>query len=592
MNLPKWLKPVSLVLAVLVVALLVAGAVAVPYRATRPPSGADQPRVHYNTKNSTRFDGNDLATVAGLVGQAVYPATQPVNTPDVVILYNPSNWQAGLSAASLLRPLNAVLLPAVPEIEMELDRLQPGGSEPLGGVQLLLVDDAAQPESNFSSQQISAGDIGDLLAQTGVEPRHAILVDPTDPETALLAAPWAAYSGDLIVFDPADVPAGSPLYILGGLELEGDDIKRITAGTPAATSVAFARYEDEENPFFGWGMVSPSPTGYRAYTLARPDDPAMALLSANLARRGKPGPLLWANETELPAVVNDYLWSQRAAFWVTPSEGPFHHFYVLGDTAQISFPAQGQADYAVEIGPYVGKGAGASGIDMLATMWVVFGIASALWIAFHEQKFLPHQMWIMRLAWPMVALVIGPFGILLYYLAYRCPVIRRGEMWMWDRPLWLQGLVSTVGSVGFGGPLMVVIGFIITFFGMPLIANDVPYLFWLGTPMVLLMIANYIGAVTLAWLFFQTPMLAMFYGLPYAKTLPKALPIVLASMASVSLAMFPGMWWLMMMHIPMMPTEESILWFGVMFFTVFMGLLVAWPFNYMFIRAQRKAGLM
>lgn len=101
-----------------------------------------------------------------------------------------------------------------------------------------------------------------------------------------------------------------------------------------------------------------------------PGDPAMALLSANLARRGKVGPLLWANERVLPAPVNDYLWSQRAAFWVTPSEGPFHHFWILGDTAQISSPAQGQADYAVEIGPYKEKGPGASGMDMLVIAWV------------------------------------------------------------------------------------------------------------------------------------------------------------------------------------------------------------------------------
>jgi hypothetical protein len=510
----------------------------------------------------------------------------------MVILYNPENWPAGLAATSLLRPLNAVLLPAGPGIEAELDRLQPAGSDVLGGVQLLLAGDAGDPAGGFSAQQLDLADIGDLLEQTGVETRHAILVDPADPETALLAAPWAANSGDLIVFDPADVPAGLPIYVLGNLELEGDNVQRISGDTPAATAVAFARYQDVENPFFGWGMNSSSPTGYRAYTLARPDNPAMALLSANLARRGKPGPLLWADEKELPAIVNNYLWSQRAAFWVTPSEGPFHHFWILGDSAQISFPAQSQADYAVEIGPYVGKGAGASGIDMLATMWVVFGLASALWIAFHEMKFLPHQMWVMRLAWPMLALVIGPFGILFYYLAYRRPVIKRGQMWMWDRPLWLQALVSTIGSVGFGGPLMVATGFVFTFFGMPLLANDVPYLFWLGTPMVLLMMANFVVAVLFSWPFFQTPMLSMFYGLPFMKTLPKALPVVLASMASVSLAMFPGMWWLMMMHIPMMPTEESILWFGVMFFTVFMGLLVAWPFNYIFVRVQRKSGLM
>ncbi len=40
----------------------------------------------------------------------------------------------------------------------------------------------------------------------------------------------------------------------------------------------------------------------------------------------------------------------------------------------------------------------------------------------------------------------------------------------------------------------------------------------------------------------------------------------------------------------MMPTEEWILWFGIIFYTVFLGLLVSWPFSYVFVRTQRKLG--
>jgi hypothetical protein len=237
------------------------------------------------------------------------------------------------------------------------------------------------------------------------------------------------------------------------------------------------------------------------------------------------------------------------------------------------------------------KGVGMSGMDMLASVWIALGLASALWIALHETRFLPHQLWIMRLAWPLLALMIGPFGILLYVLAYRRPVMHHGEMVMWDRPPWLQALVATASSVGFGGTLMVATGFLITFFGMPLIPLEGP-LFWLGAPMVLVMIANYVVTVLIAWPLFQTPMLAMFHGRPYRAALWQALPIVLVSMTSVSLAMFPGMWWLMMWNLPMMPKEENILWFGVMFFTVFLGFLISWPFNEVLIRRRLKGGLM
>lgn len=109
--------------------------------------------------------------------------------------------------------------------------------------------------------------------------------------------------------------------------------------------------------------------------------------------------------------------------------------------------------------------------------------------------------------------------------------------------------------------------------------------------MILTMIINYLVAVFVSWPLFQTPMIAMFHGLAYHDALPKALPVVLASMAAAALAMNPGMWWLMMSKFPMMPTEESILWFGTMLFTVFLAFLLAWPFNYWFVRRQWKAGL-
>ena len=585
-----WLKPLGVTVAILLAGLLVAGPFAVIYTGVAAPTGYDQPRVHWNTKNTTRFAGADAAEVAARVARAVYPATEPDNTPSTVILFDPADWQGGLAASSLIRPLDALILPAGPAADAELARLLAGGAA-AGGPRVLLVGEAAAPQGDVPVERISAADVPRLLTDAGAAPQHAVVVDPEAPATALLAAPWAAYSGDLILFAPADAPEGLPLYALGGAAAEG--ATRIDAGSAAATSVAFAKYEDPDNPFFGWGFSEASPTGYHAFTLARPDDPATALLSANLARRGKIGPLLWTNERDLPQVVNNYLWTQRSAFYSVPNEGPFQHVWVLGDAGAIAFPTQGQADYALEIGPYRLKGPGASGLDMLASVWVALGVASAVWILFHQAKFLPGLNWVMRLAWPLLALVVGPFGIPAYVLAYRRPVMRHDQMTMWDRPLWLQGLVATASAVGFGGPLMVATGYLMTLFGLPLIPNHaLGPLFWLGAPMVLVMIAAYVVAVAVSWLLFQTPMIAMFRGLRYGRALPRALPVVLASMATVSLAMFPAMWWLMMLNIRQMPDEESILWFGVMFFTVFLGFLAAWPFNYLFVRVQRKSGLM
>lgn len=585
MNIPTWLKPLGVAIAILVAALLLAAEFAVAYSGAKAPTGYDQPRLHWNTKNTTRFAGGSADEVAARVARAVYPATEPDNTPSAVVIYDANDWQGGLAAASLIRPLDALLLPAG-AAQAELERVLGAGQE---APRVLALNDAPVP-AGVDAEQVANADVPRLLEAAGASPRHVLVVDAEDAGAALLAAPWAAYSGDLVVFDAADAPEGLPLYALGDIAVDG--AARIDGGSPAATAVAFAKYEDPANPLFGWGLSEADPTGYRAYTLARPDDPATALLSANLARRGKIGPLLWADERVLPPGVNAYLWSQRPAFWRVPNEGPFHHLWVLGDTAAIAFPAQAQADYAVEIGPYRLKGPGASGLDMLSSVWIALGLASALWIAFHQAKFLPGMNWVMRLAWPLLATMVGPFGIPAYVLAYNRPVMRQRMMTMWDRPLWVQGLAATASAVGFGGALMVATGYLMTLFGLPLIPNELDGVFWLGSPMVLVMIANYVVAVLVSWPLFQTPMIAMFHGLPYRDALPKALPIVLVSMASVSLAMFPGMWWLMMMNLEQMPDEESILWFGVMYATVFLGFLMSWPFNYAFVRAQRKSGLM
>ena len=418
---PGWLQPLASAAALLIAAILIAAVVAVPLRFITAPQGYDQPtRIHWNTKNTTRFMGENRAALAAQVSQAVYPATQAENTPSVVLLYAPDDWQLALQAAALLRPLNAVLLPAETDVAEEIVRLSPRGSEQLDGARVVTLGQAQSPGG--ADLALDAAGMAGVRSRIGFPPRHAILVDPNDPDMALLAAPWSAYSGDQVVFDPADAPQGVPLYALGNVAAP-QGTPRIVGPDPAATAVAFAKYEDPQNPLFGWGMDADTLTGYRAYTLALPEDPATAVLSANLVRRGKAGPLLWAGSAVLPIPTNDYLWSQRAGFWVTPSEGPFHHVYVLGGLNAITFPAQSQADYALEMGPYKGKGAGMSGVDMLAAVWVVFGMASAAWIFFHEHKFLPHQNWVLRLAWPLAAFILGPFAIGLYVLAYNQPLI-------------------------------------------------------------------------------------------------------------------------------------------------------------------------
>ena len=77
MNVPESLKPLGMVVAVLVVALLIIGELGVPYRGKHPSDGYDQSRTHWNTKNTTRFGGAGSREIEVRISRSVYLATDP-----------------------------------------------------------------------------------------------------------------------------------------------------------------------------------------------------------------------------------------------------------------------------------------------------------------------------------------------------------------------------------------------------------------------------------------------------------------------------------------------------------------------------------
>ena len=179
---PPVLKSVATVVAVLLAGLLLAGIATVTYRNAKPPEGYDQPRVHLNTKNTTRFEGADLGEVAARVGDAVFPGGEAGAVPSTVLLYDPEDWQGALQITPLLRPLNALLLPATDAAAEEIARLKPTGSDVLGA-RVVLEADTAAPEGVASGQTISTAEVDDILREAGQPPQHAIVV-PDDPEIA------------------------------------------------------------------------------------------------------------------------------------------------------------------------------------------------------------------------------------------------------------------------------------------------------------------------------------------------------------------------------------------------------------------------
>ncbi|MGI8470557.1 MAG: DUF4396 domain-containing protein [Pyrinomonadaceae bacterium] len=70
------------------------------------------------------------------------------------------------------------------------------------------------------------------------------------------------------------------------------------------------------------------------------------------------------------------------------------------------------------------------------------------------------------------------------------------------------------------------------------------------------------------------------------------LPIMLATMSVESVGMMPTMWWQQMLFLPnmQMPTSDDITMWTTLLFSVFIGFLVAYPFNYWLVSKGKKMG--
>lgn len=139
---------------------------------------------------------------------------------------------------------------------------------------------------------------------------------------------------------------------------------------------------------------------------------------------------------------------------------------------------------------------------------------------------------------------------------------------------------------------MIAVGFLFVWFGFPIFFPEwiVGPFFWLGAGMPIMMIAMYVLTVLIVVPMVQYPMKEMMMDMPKKKLVMMAFKTTALSMAAVSLGMMTTAWWTMMYHIPMMPKEDDILWFGVMWLASFAGFLVAWPLNWLMIRSHLKPG--
>ncbi|ARS37999.1 DUF4396 domain-containing protein [Pontibacter actiniarum] len=464
------------------------------------------------------------------------------------------------------------------------------------------VADMAPSEKNwqeFVTQSIKVAD----------DPRHVLVLPGGSKEALQWALPaiyYAFYYGSPVLFVENGQLTGQSAaqyrnlkaFIIGPDEFIPSDIEdnfeeaeRVAGKDLTDHAIKIAEMRDEASEF-GWGRVRNRRTGYFHYVVTTPKHALEGLAALPYAVSNNASLLYAGDEGGLPAALDRYVWSQRTDWMVSPSEGPFKHFWVVSN--DLSYAAQGRMDLSIEKAAYASMGDISLGyMEALAIMLIVLGIASAIFVMIHSTYTLHMVHMPIKIAWAMTSLVLPVLGPILYLNAYRRPAYKDEKgMWHWLRPQNIQSAAATAMGFGYGAPTMIAVGFLFVWFGFPIFFPEWiegPF-FWLGAGMPIMMIAMYVLTVLIVVPMVQYPMKEMMMDMPKKKLAMMAFKTTAVSMAAVSLGMMTTAWWTMMYHIPMMPKEDDILWFGVMWLASFAGFLVAWPLNWLMIRSHLKPG--
>ncbi|MBN9138520.1 MAG: multicopper oxidase domain-containing protein [Phyllobacterium sp.] len=213
-------------------------------------------------------------------------------------------------------------------------------------------------------------------------------------------------------------------------------------------------------------------------------------------------------------------------------------------------------------------------IDYFLAFWFAIAAASTLYVGFDQYRNNPEPV-VMKWGFILVTLYMGPLGLLLYVLADKEP--RPGEHEAFTRPLWKQGVGSTIHCVA-GDATGIILAAVITA--------------TLGLPMWLDLIVEYLAGFAFGLFIFQSLFMKSMMGGTYWENVRKSFLPEFVSMNFMMAGMAPVMSFLMMGRDmrAMEPTE--LLFWGVMSIGVIAGFTLAYPANVWLVARKLKHGLM
>jgi manganese oxidase len=213
-------------------------------------------------------------------------------------------------------------------------------------------------------------------------------------------------------------------------------------------------------------------------------------------------------------------------------------------------------------------------IDYALAIWFVLAAASTAYVGVDQYRNNPEPV-VMKWGFILITLYLGPVGLLLYVLADKEP--RPGEHEAFVKPLWKQGIGSTIHCVA-GDATGIILAAAIT-------AS-------LGLPMGVDLVVEYLAGFAVGLLIFQALFMRRMMGGSYWENVRKSFAPEFISMNCMMAGMAPTMSFLMMgRDMRAMEPTELVFW-GVMSLGVAVGFAAAYPVNVWMVAAGIKHGLM
>ncbi len=213
-------------------------------------------------------------------------------------------------------------------------------------------------------------------------------------------------------------------------------------------------------------------------------------------------------------------------------------------------------------------------IDYFLVAWFLLAGACTVFVAIDQYRNNPEPV-VMKWGFILVTLYTGPIGLLLYVLADKEP--RPGEHEEFIRPLWKQGVGSTIHCVAGDAT------------GIILAAATTAVL---GLPMWIDLIVEYLAGFAFGLFIFQSLFMQSMMGGTYWENVRRTFLPELISMNFMMAGMAPVMCFLMMSRDMRAMEPSQLLFWGVMSLGVMAGYAAAYPSNVWMVAKQLKHGLM